>query len=116
MTLDHLGGLELLVGKGLGIVALALECHLEAAEVLEHHHLTFGKGFDDVVSHTLQHRVAVGLRDGGAVVDALGELLHGELTRLDGGSVEVIYIGVLGISDLLYCVGNRHNFELKIEN
>ena len=109
VSLDHLRGLEVLRGKHLLGIALSLEGYLETAKVVEHHHQTFGEGFCNMVLHTLEHRVAVGLRDGGAVVDALGEFLHGELTGLDGGSVEIVGIGVLGIAYFLYCVSDWHD-------
>ena len=114
VALDHRCGRELLVGEGLCGVALALERHLESAEVLEHHHLTFGERLDDVVLHALEHRVAVRLGDGGAVVDASGELLHGEFTGLDGlGVIVVGALGTLGVLGFLYCVGNHVNkFEI----
>ena len=49
MTANHISRFELLVGKRLSIVALALQRHLEASEVVEHHHLTLGESFDDMV-------------------------------------------------------------------
>ena len=109
VTLDHGRGREVQGTHACGIVALALKGDLEAAEGVEHHDLTFGEGLGDVLLHALEHGVAVGLGHGGAVVDALGELVHGELTGLDGGSVEVVYFGVLGIAYFLYCVGDGHN-------
>ena len=72
MTSDVRRGQELLAGHGVSIVALTLKRHLEAAEVVEHHHLPLGEGLDDVLLHADEHGTAVGLRHGGAVVDALG--------------------------------------------
>ncbi len=75
VTANHRGGSEVLGGHRLIGVALALQGHLEAAEVVEHHHLPLGEGLDDVVLHAEEHGAAVGLRHGGTVVDAAGQLL-----------------------------------------
>ena len=109
VTSDVRRGRELLILHRLAVVALALERHLEAAEVVEHDYLSLGEGFDDVLLHALEHGIAVALRHGGAVVDALGQLLHGELTGLDGCTVEILHLRILGVSYFLYCVGNGHS-------
>ena len=115
VPLDHRGGSEVLGAHRLIGVALALQGHLEAAEVVEHHQLTFGEGLDDMVLHAEEHGAAVGLRHGGAVVDAAGQLVQGELTRLDGLTVEIL--GALDTLRILYsldCVGNWHGFSFFV--
>ena len=109
MALDHRRRRELVLIHHLLGVALALEAHLKAAQVVEHHHLTLGECLDDVVLHALEHRIAVRLRDGGRVVDASCELLHRELTGLDCLPVEEVHIRILGVSYFFYCVSDSHS-------
>ena len=107
---DHLGGLELGVGEGLLVVALALERHLEAADVFEHYDLSLIEGFDDVLLHALEHGIAVGGGHGGGVVDTLGKLLEVELTGLHGSALEVVFVGMLGVTAFGYFVVD-HGFK-----
>ena len=108
-ALDHRRGRELLVGDSLFGVALALQRHLQTAEVVEHHHLALGERFGDMLLHAQEHSATVGLRHGGAVVDTAGQLLEGELTRLDGLTMVVVgALGTLGVLHFLYGVGDWH--------
>ena len=111
-TLDHLRGLEVGLGEHLLGVALALEGELEAADVLEHYDLSLVEGLDDVLLHALEHGVAVGGGHGGGVIDTLGELLHGELTGLLYGALEIVGIGVLGVATLGHGIGYWHRVRL----
>ena len=111
MALDHRGGSEAFGLHHLIGVALALQGYLEAAELVEHHHLTLGEGFNDVVLHAEEHGAAVGLRHGGAVVNALGQLLSGQLASLDGLAVEILgTFDTVGVLYFLDCVVDRHVF------
>ena len=111
-TLDHLRGLEVGVGEHILGVALTLEGELEATDVLEHYDLSLVEGLDDVLLHALEHGVAVGGGHGGGVIDTLGELLHGELTGLLYGALEIVGIGVLGVATLGHGIGYWHSLFL----
>ena len=95
---------EVVILHGGGIVRLALECHLEASEVVEHDNLSREQGFEHEGLDTCQHGLGVGLGHGGGVVDVFGEVLEGVLACLHGRSLEVVHLGVLGVAAFGYFV------------
>jgi hypothetical protein len=57
-----------------------------------------------VLLHALEHGIAVGGGHGGGVVDTLGKLLEVELTGLHGSALEVVFVGMLGVTAFGYFV------------
>ena len=86
---NHGCGREVAGSHSVFRITLALDTYLQTAEVVEHDYLAGKEGTGDEGLHGAEHGQRIGLSDGGAVVDVLGEVLKRVVTRLDGLGVEV---------------------------
>ena len=116
MALDHGRGREVFGCHALSVVALSLEGHLEASEVVEHHYLSLNQCFGDEVFDCLEDGCCVGFGDGCRGVDVACEVGEVVLAFLHRFARKVIHLGILGIAALGYFVRNWHRFNVLSDN
>ena len=105
VALDLRCGVKVL-GLHVGLrVALALEGHLQASQVVEHHHLSGEERLEDEGFDAGQHGLGVGLGHGGGVAHVIREVVEGIFAGLHGlGRVLVgtlCTVGVLHFADAI---------------